>query len=50
MDFNPTTYGDVMEDIATGKGGPKDLMRKIRNMEDRSMKAYQLLDDDTIHL
>ena len=49
LDFNPEDYGDVMEDIATGKGGPKDLMRKIRNMEDRVMKAYQLLDDDTIH-
>ena len=49
LDFNPESYGDIMEDIASGKGGPKDLMKKVRNMESRVMKAYQLLDDDTIH-
>jgi hypothetical protein len=49
IDFNPEDYADIMEDIATGKGGPKDLMKRVRNMENNVMKAFELLDDDTIH-
>ena len=28
IDFNPEDYADIMEDIASGKGGPKDLMKR----------------------
>jgi len=49
LDFNPEAYGDIMEDVMSGNKGPKELMKKIRNVETRVMKAFELLNEDTIH-
>jgi hypothetical protein len=49
LDFNPEAYGDIMEDVMSGNKGPKELMKKIRNVETKVMKAFELLNEDTIH-
>ena len=49
LDFNPEAYGDIMEDVMSGDKGPKELMKKIRNVETKVMKAFELLNEDTIH-
>lgn len=49
LDFNPEAYADIMEDVMSGNKGPKELMKKIRNVETRVMKAFELLNEDTIH-
>ena len=49
LDFNPEAYGDIMETVMSGDLGPKELMKKIRNVETNVMKAFELLNEDTIH-
>ena len=49
LDFNPEAYGDIMETVMSGNLGPKELMKKIRNVETNVMKAFELLNEDTIH-
>ena len=49
LDFNPEAYGNIMEDVMSGNKGPKELMKKIRNVETKVMKAFELLNEDTIH-
>jgi hypothetical protein len=49
LDFNTEAYGNIMEDVMSGDLGPKELMKKIRNEERRVMKAFELLNEDTIH-
>lgn len=49
LDFNPEAYGDIMEDVMSGNKGPKELMKRIRNVESNVMKAFELLNEDTIH-
>ena len=49
LDFNPEAYADIMEDVMSGNKGPKELMKKIRNVETKVMKAFELLNEDTIH-
>lgn len=49
LDFNPEAYADIMENIMSGNKGPKELMKRIRNVESNVMKAFELLNEDTIH-
>ena len=49
LDFNPEAYGGIMEDVMVGQKGPKELMKRIRNVETNVMKAFELLNEDTIH-
>ena len=49
LDFNPEAYGNIMEDVMVGQKGPKELMKRIRNVEANVMKAFELLNEDTIH-
>tara|TARA_R100001198_G_scaffold30862_1_gene16331 strand:+ start:129 stop:1319 length:1191 start_codon:yes stop_codon:yes gene_type:complete len=49
LDFNPEAYADIMENVMSGDKGPKELMKKIRNVETKVMKAFELLNEDTIH-
>lgn len=49
LDFNPEAYGDIMETVMSGNLGSKELMKKIRNVETNVMKAFELLNEDTIH-
>lgn len=49
LDFNPEAYGDIMEDVVSGNRGPKELMKRIRNVENNVMRAFELLNEDTIH-
>jgi len=49
LDFNPEAYADIMETVMSGNLGPKELMKKIRNVETNVMKAFELLNEDTIH-
>ena len=49
LDFNPEAYADIMEDVMSANKGPKELMKKIRNVETKVMKAFELLNEDTIH-
>jgi len=49
LDFNPEAYGDIMEDVVSGNQGPKELMKRIRNVENNVMRAFELLNEDTIH-
>ena len=46
LDFDTESYGDIMEQNVSN---PKGLMKAIRNQENRVMKAFELLPDDTIH-
>ena len=49
LDFNPEAYVDIMEDVMVGQKGSKELMKRIRNVETKVMKAFELLNEDTIH-
>lgn len=49
LDFNPEAYGGIMEDVMVGQKGAKELMKRIRNVETNVMKAFELLNEDTIH-
>ena len=49
LDFNPEAYVDIMEDVMVGQKGSKELMKRIRNVETKVMKAFELLSEDTIH-
>lgn len=49
LDFNPEAYGGIMEDVMAGQKGAKELMKRIRNVETKVMKAFELLNEDTIH-
>jgi len=49
LDFNPEAYGNIMEDVMVGQKGSKELMKRIRNVETNVMKAFELLNEDTIH-
>jgi hypothetical protein len=49
LDFNPEAYANIMEDVVAGGKGPKQLMKDIRNVETNVMKAFELLNEDTIH-
>ena len=49
LDKNHEAYGDIMDNVLTGNKGPKKLMKDIRGVESRTMAAWQLLNDDTIH-
>jgi len=49
LDFNPEAYANIMEDVIVGGKGPKQLMKDIRNVETNVMKAFELLNEDTIH-
>lgn len=49
LDFNPEAYGGIMEDVMVGNKGAKELMKRIRNVETNVMKAFELLNEDTIH-
>jgi hypothetical protein len=49
LDFNPESYVDIMEDVMVGQKGSKELMKRIRNVETKVMKAFELLNEDTIH-
>jgi hypothetical protein len=49
LDFNPEAYGGIMEDVMVGQKGPKELMKRIRNVETNVIKAFELLNEDTIH-
>jgi hypothetical protein len=49
LDFNPGAYGDIMEDVISANLGPKELMKRIRNVENSVMRAFELLNEDTIH-
>lgn len=49
LDLNHEAYGDIMDNVLTGNKGPKKLMKDIRGVESRTMAAWQLLNDDTIH-
>lgn len=46
LDFDPEAYGDIIESAG---GDRKKLMNSIRRMEMSTMKAWELLADDTIH-
>ena len=46
IDFDPEGYGDIMSDAG---GNVKELQKKIRNLESRTMKAWELLPEDSIH-
>ena len=46
LDFDPEAYGDIIESAG---GDRKKLMNSIRRMELSTMKAWELLADDTIH-
>jgi len=50
IDWNIQSYGDLIENSLAKYGyDHKPLQKAIRNMEEDTMKAYQLLSDDTIH-
>jgi len=49
LDFNPEAYANIMENVIAGGKGPKQLMKDIRNVETNVMKAFELLNEDTIH-
>jgi hypothetical protein len=49
LDFNPEAYVNIMEDVMAGNKGAKELMKRIRNVETNVMKAFELLNEDTIH-
>jgi len=49
LDFNPEAYANIMEDVVAGGKGPKQLMKDIRRVETNVMKAFELLNEDTIH-
>jgi hypothetical protein len=49
LDFNPEAYVNIMEDVMVGNKGSKELMKRIRNVESKVMKAFELLNEDTIH-
>lgn len=50
VDWNHQSYGDVIEESLTKYGYDyKPLQKAIRNMEERTMDAFALLSDDTIH-
>ena len=50
IDWNHQSYGDLIENSLAKHGyDHKPLQRAIRKMEEDTMKAYQLLSDDTIH-
>jgi hypothetical protein len=49
LDFNPEAYVNIMEDVMVGQKGSKELMKRIRNVETKVMKAFELLNEDTIH-
>lgn len=49
LDFNHEAYGDIMEEVLSANLGPKELMKRIRNVETNVMRAFELLNEDTIH-
>ena len=50
VDWNHQSYGDLIETSLTKYGyDHKPLQKAIRNMEERTMDAFALLSDDTIH-
>ena len=50
IDWNIQSYGDVIDNSLAKHGyDHAPLQKAIRKMEEDTMKAYQLLSDDTIH-
>ena len=50
IDWNIQSYGDVIENSLAKHGyDHAPLQKAVRKMEEDTMKAYQLLSDDTIH-
>ena len=49
LDLAPELYGDILSDASSSNFDPKGLTKAIRNHEEQTMRAFQLLSDDTIH-
>ena len=49
LDLAPELYGDILSDASSSDFDPKGLTKAIRNHEEQTMRAFQLLNDDTIH-
>ena len=49
LDLAPDLYGDILSDASSSNFDPKGLTKAIRNHEEQTMRAFQLLNDDTIH-
>ena len=49
LDLAPELYGDIIANTSSTNFDPKKLTMAIRNHEQATMNAFQLLKDDTIH-